>query len=103
MLEKCKRGIDNGTYVSALFMDLPKVFETINHDLLLAKLKAYGFSTKALKLMHYIKNRKQKVQINNNFSLERDVIAEVPQGLLTDHYPLITLLMTLCFLFNIAY
>ena len=40
----------------------------------------YGFST-ALNLMHsYLKNRKQKVQINNKFSLERDVIAGVPQG-----------------------
>ena len=28
----------------------------------------------------YLKNRKQKVQINNKFSLERDVIAGVPQG-----------------------
>ena len=31
--------------------------------------------------MHsYLKNRKQKVQINNKFSLERNVIAGVPQG-----------------------
>ena len=31
--------------------------------------------------MHsYLKNRKQKVQINNRFSLERNVIAEVKQG-----------------------
>ena len=81
MLEEWKRGSDNGSYVSALFMDLSKVFDTINHDLMLAKLKAYGFSTNALNLMHsYLKNRKQKVQINNKFSLERNVIAGVPQG-----------------------
>ena len=81
MLEKWKRGIDNGVYVSALFVDLSKTFDTINHDLMLAKLKAYGFSTNALNLMHsYLKNRKQKVQINNKFSLERNVIAGVPQG-----------------------
>ena len=81
MLEKWKRGINNGLYVSALFMDLSKAFDTINHDLMLAKLKAYGFSTDALNLMHsYLKNRKQKVQINNKFSVERNVIAGVPQG-----------------------
>ena len=82
MLEKWKKKeIDNGSYVSALFMDLSKAFDTINHDLMLAKLKAYGFSTDALNLMHsYLKNRKQKVQINNKFSLERNVIAGVPQG-----------------------
>ena len=62
-------------------MNLSKAFDTINHDLMLAKLKAYGFSTNALNLMHsYLKNRKQKVQINNKFSLERNVIAGVPQG-----------------------
>ena len=81
MLEKWKKRIDNGSYVSALFMDLSKAFDTIKHDLMLAKLKAYAFSTNALNLMHsYLKSRKQKVQINNKFSLERNVIAGVPQG-----------------------
>ena len=81
MLEQWKRALDKGEYVSALFMDLSKAFDTINHDLLIAKLKAYGFSKEALKLMKsYLKNRKQKVQINNKFSSERDVIAGVPQG-----------------------
>ena len=62
-------------------MDLSKAFDTTNHDLMLAKLKAYGFSNDALNLIHsYLKNRKQKVQINNKFSLERNVIAGVPQG-----------------------
>ena len=81
MLEKWKRALDKGEYVSALFMDLSKAFDTINHDLLIAKLKAYGFSKEALKLLKsYLKNMKQKVQINNKFSSERDVIAGVPQG-----------------------
>ena len=62
-------------------MDLSKEFDTINHDLLITKLKAYLFSEEALKLMkNYLKSRKQKVQINNKFSSERDVIAGVPQG-----------------------
>ena len=62
-------------------MDLSKAFDTINHDLLLAKLKAYGFSINVVKLMRsYLKSRKQQVQINNKFSFENIVIAEVPQG-----------------------
>ena len=79
MLEKWKRLLDQEEYVSALFMDLSKVFDTINHDLLIAKLKGYGFSKEAVKLMkNYLKNRKQKVKINNKFSSERDFIAGVP-------------------------
>ena len=81
MLEKWKRALDKREYISALFMDLSKAFDTINHDLLIAKLKGYGFSKEALTLMKiYLKNRKQKVKINNNFSLERDVTTGVPQG-----------------------
>ena len=81
MLEKWKRALDKGDYVSALFMDLSKAFDTTNHDLLIAKLKAYGFSKEALKLMKsYLKNRKQKVQINNKFSSEMLSQGWVPQG-----------------------
>ena len=48
---------------------------------MLAILKAYGFSTDVLNLMHsYLKNRKQKVKINNKFSLKRNAVAGVPQG-----------------------
>ena len=81
MLEKWKKAVDNGEYVSALFLDLSKAFDTINHDLLLATLKAYRFSPNALKLMHsYLNNRKQQVQINNKFSSESTVIAGVPHS-----------------------
>ena len=59
MLEKWKRVDDKGEYVSALCMELSKAFDTINHDLFIVKLKAYGFSKEALKLMKsYLKNRK---------------------------------------------
>ena len=45
------------------------------------KLKAYGFSLNALKLMHsYLTNRKQKIHINNKFSSENTVIAWILQG-----------------------
>ena len=69
MLEEWKKALDKGENVCTIFMDLSKAFDSINHDLLLAKLKAYGFSENALKSMcSYLKDRRQAVQINNNFS-----------------------------------
>ena len=62
-------------------MDLSKAFDTINHDLLLAKLNAYGFSKEVLSFMcSYVKNRRQSVQINNKISSLIETIAVVLQG-----------------------
>ena len=56
---KKEKAVDKGEYVSALFLDLSKAFDTIINDLLLAELRASRFSLNALKLMHrYLINRK---------------------------------------------
>ena len=47
MTENWKKQLDNGEEIGVIFMDLSKAFDTINHSLLLAKLKAYGFSNQA--------------------------------------------------------
>ena len=48
MLQKWKIIIDKIKHVGAVFMDLSKTLDTINHDLLIAKLEAYGFPNNAL-------------------------------------------------------
>ena len=68
--ETKKTVLNKGGYVCVLFMDVSKDFDTIIHDFLLAKLRAYSFSN-ALNLME--KNWKQKTQIDNNFGLEKKV------------------------------
>ena len=63
--EKWRKPLDREENISTIFMDLSKVFDTRNQDLLLAKLKVHDFSKQALSLMYsYVSNRKQKVQIN---------------------------------------
>ena len=62
-------------------MNLSKAFDTINHSLLLAKLKAYGFSNQALSLLQsYLCNRFQRSIINGSFIKCNEVITGVPQG-----------------------
>ena len=81
ILEKWKNVLDKEEYVCVLFMDISKAFDTIIHDLLLAKLRSHGFSNNALNLMcSYLKNRKLRTQINKNFSSEKNIIAGVTQG-----------------------
>ena len=81
MLEKWKNTLDKGAFVCAIFMDLLKVFDTMNLDLLIAKLGAYGFQEGALVFMKsYFTNRRQRVRVNSNFSMWEKIISGVPQG-----------------------
>ena len=81
ILEKWKRATDKGECVLVLFMDFSKAFDTINRNLMITKLKAYGFSREVSKFMQsYSKNRKQRVQINNKFSFKKDAVVGVTQG-----------------------
>ena len=81
MLEIWKKVLDKGGYICAIFMDLSKAFDTLNHDLLIAKLGAYGFETDALRYMKsYLKNRKQRVRVNKTFSEWERITTGVPQG-----------------------
>ena len=52
MLEKCKNAIDQEKVFDALLTDLSKAFDYLRHELIIAKLNAYGFNLPALKLMH---------------------------------------------------
>ena len=65
MLEKWKNAVDNGKFLGALLTDLSKAFECLSHELLIAKLHAYGFDLLALKpIQSYLSNRKQRTKIN---------------------------------------
>ena len=62
MLERWKKTLHKGGYVCAIFMDLSKAFDTLNHKLLIVKLGAYGFDAKALYYIKtYLDNGKQSL------------------------------------------
>ena len=81
LIEKWKKSVDNGGGFGALLTDLSKAFDCLPHELLIAKLDAYGFDKSSLKLMHsYLSNRKQRVKINDTYSSWSEILFGVPQG-----------------------
>ena len=62
-------------------MDLSKAYDCLNHNLLIAKLHAYGISNNALRLIYnYLKKRKQRVKVGSSFSDFLEIKLGVPQG-----------------------
>ena len=81
MLEKWKKALDNSCIAGALLTDLSKAFDCLNHELLIAKMDAYGFDKNSLALISsYLLHRKHRTKVNNNFSNWRDILSGIPQG-----------------------
>ena len=82
VIENWKQALDQNKYVAAILMDLSKAVDCLPHDLLLLKLKTYGLSENARKLMaSYLTNR------NNASNLEiSEVISINPQRFLRDPF-----------------
>ena len=69
LIEKWKNSLDKKGYGRAVLMDFSKASEMLNHDLLLSKLHAIGFTTESLKLIKScLVNRWQRTKVNTNFS-----------------------------------
>ena len=81
LIENWKMELDNKKFVGAVLMDLSKAFDCIPHELLIAKMNAYGFSENTLTFFFsYLKRRKQNVRINNTYSVFQLLLSGVPQG-----------------------
>ncbi len=81
LIEEWRQNMDQNKLVGAVLMDLSKAFDCIPHDLLIAKLDAYGFSENALIYIYsYLKGRKQAVKIGNVISELLEILSGIPQG-----------------------
>ena len=79
--ENWKKSLDNKNFVGTVLMDLSKAFDCVPHDLLVAKLHAYGLSKDGVTFIYsYLKRRKQGVKINDTESIFQILLSGVPQG-----------------------
>lgn len=73
--------MDRGLINGILFLDLCKAFDTVDHEILMQKLAAYGICDMSLKLFSsYLCNRKQMCKVNQTVSQARTLTCGVPQG-----------------------
>ena len=81
MLEMWKEALDMKKVAGGVLTDLSKAFDCINHELLIAKLEAYGFDDCALKFIYsYLLEREQRTRVKRSYSSWREVKYGVPQG-----------------------
>ena len=81
LLDKWMKSIDAGDVVGAIFFDLRKAFDVVNHDILLQKLQHYKFDTQSLNwIKSYLSNRIQYIVHKNMKSTPQMVKSGVPQG-----------------------
>ena len=80
-IEKIKNRLDKNPYVGAVFLDLKRAFDTVNHHVLLTKLSHFNFSSDTITwFKSYLSNRKQCVVINSVKSPYVSNPVGVPQG-----------------------
>ena len=79
--DKISKGFDSGMFTGLILIYLQKAFDTIDHEVLLKKMKVLGFSDKVIEwFKSYLSNRKFKVKVNKTFSDDGEIVCGVPQG-----------------------
>ena len=81
MLETQEEATDSNKAFGALLTDLSKAFDYLSHDLLIAKLHAYGLDLTSLKILQdYLTNRKQRTKVDSFYSSWEKILSGVPRG-----------------------
>ena len=81
LLKNWQKTLGKSGVIGTLLMDLSKAYDCLPHDLLIAKLSAYGFEDSATSLISdYLSKRYQRVKIGSVFSSYLEILRVVPQG-----------------------
>ena len=83
LVDKVYKAVDQNETTLGIYLDLSKVFDTINHDILLYKLEHYGFRGISLEwFKSYLSDRTQYVHYISYKSCTKNVTCGVPEGLI---------------------
>ena len=83
-------GVESNQYITGIFVDLKKAFDTVNHQILIDKLNFYGIRGIPLAwLTSYLDNRQQYVMVNGHVSSNNTVVCGVLQGSVIDPFLLL--------------
>ena len=81
LVDTILNALDNDKFCIGVFIDLKKAFDTVDHTLLIKKLKYYGVRGICSKFLDsYLRDRKQYVTYSNHVSSEQTIKCGVPQG-----------------------
>ena len=81
LVDECVTAFDQKRYLVAVFLDLSKAFDTVNHDILLSKLEAMGLRGLALAWFRsFLTDRRVVVDVGGHLSNERVINIGLPQG-----------------------
>ena len=82
LLKNWQKCLDKPRVVGTVLMDLSKAYECLPHNLLQAKLSAYGFDESAITVIanYHLSNTYQRVKIGSTFSSYLEILRGVPQG-----------------------
>ena len=79
IIEKRGKTLDKGGETGVVLTDLSEAFDCIDHNLLIAKLDAYGFEKQSIDLLHsYPRKRKQRTKVDSGYSSWEMLLSGVP-------------------------
>ena len=81
LIDQTNEKFENSCFTLGIFIDLSKPFDTVNHQILISKLKNYRVKGKNLRwFKSYLENRKQYLNYNNGVTNLAQIKCGIPQG-----------------------
>ena len=80
LIDNINNSFEKNHFPLGVFIDLSKAFDTVDHYILITKLKQYGIQGNIRWFESYLSNRKQYIAYNNKSTSFKDITCGVPQG-----------------------